>query len=79
MGVQLVYTPVMINLLGQSEYGLYTLVASVVSYLSLLTLGFGASYIRFYSRYKSNKTFFSDDGKSYILKNFSLSFYEAKQ
>ena len=42
----------MLRLLGQSEYGLYQLVFSVVSYLSLLSLGFGSSYLRFYSRYK---------------------------
>ena len=53
----LVFTPVMIRLLGQSEYGVYQLVHSVVSYLGLLSLGFTASYIRFYSRYKAeNKT-----------------------
>ena len=49
----LIYTPVMLRLLGQSEYGLYQLVSSVVSYLSLLSMGFGASYMRFYSRYKA--------------------------
>lgn len=49
----LIYTPIMLRLLGKSEYGLYQLVASVVSYLSLLSLGFGAGYIRFYSRYKA--------------------------
>lgn len=51
--VSLVYTPIMLRLLGQSEYGLYQLVYSVVSYLSLLSLGFGSSYLRFYSRYKA--------------------------
>lgn len=51
MVVQLVYTPVMIRLLGQSEYGLYTLVGSVVSYLSLFSLGFTGAYLRFYSRF----------------------------
>lgn len=51
MVIQLLYTPVMIRLLGQSEYGLYTLVGSVVSYLSLFSLGFGGAYLRFYSRY----------------------------
>lgn len=45
-----IYTPVMLRLLGKSEYGLYQLVYSVVSYLSLLSLGFSASYMRFYSR-----------------------------
>ena len=53
--VQLVYTPLMLRLLGQSEYGLYTLVGSIVSYLSLLSLGFTASYTRFYTRYKEEK------------------------
>lgn len=48
----LIYTPVMLRLLGQSEYGLYSLVSSVVAYLSMLNFGFGASYMRFYSRYK---------------------------
>ena len=50
--VSLIYTPVMLHLLGQNEYGLYQLVYSVVSYLSLLSLGFGSSYLRFYSRFK---------------------------
>lgn len=52
MVVQLVYMPIMLRLLGQSEYGLYTLVGSFVSYLSLFSLGFTGSYLRFYSRYK---------------------------
>lgn len=52
MIIQLVYTPIMIRLLGQSEYGLYTLVGSVVSYLSLFSLGFTGAYLRFYSRYR---------------------------
>ena len=50
--IALVYTPVMLRLLGQSEYGLYQLVYSVVSYLGLLSFGFGSAYIRFYSRFK---------------------------
>ncbi len=50
--ISLLYTPIMLGLLGQSQYGLYQLVASVVSYLSLLTFGFSSAYVRFYSRYK---------------------------
>lgn len=49
----LIYTPIMLRLLGQSEYGLYQLVFSVVSYLGLLSMGFGSSYMRFYSRCKA--------------------------
>lgn len=51
----LLYTPIMLRLLGQSEYGLYQLVYSVVSYLSLLSFGFSASYMRFYSRAKAQE------------------------
>lgn len=55
IGVNIIYTPIMLRLLGQSEYGLYQLVYSVVSYLSLLSLGFGSAYLRFYSQYKAKK------------------------
>lgn len=50
--ISILYTPIMLRLLGQSEYGLYSLVSSVIAYLGLLSLGFGSSYVRFYSRYK---------------------------
>lgn len=50
--VGILYTPIMIRLLGQSEYGLYNIAASIVAYLGLLNLGFGSAYMRFYSRYK---------------------------
>lgn len=50
----IIYTPVMLRLLGQSEYGLYQLVISVTSYLNLLSFGFSSSYIRFYSRAKAS-------------------------
>lgn len=49
--ITIVYTPIMLRLLGQSEYGLYNLVSSVVSYLGLLNFGFSSSYVRYYSRY----------------------------
>lgn len=52
--ISLVYTPYMIRLLGQSEYGLYNTVASTISMLAVLSLGFNSSYIRYYSRYKQN-------------------------
>lgn len=53
--ISFIYTPVMLRILGQSEYGIYNLSNSIISYLSLLSLGFGASYIRFYSRYKKDE------------------------
>lgn len=51
--INLIYVPIMINVLGNSEYGLYNLASSIISYLSLLSLGFGSGYIRFYSKYKA--------------------------
>lgn len=53
--IQLIYMPVMIRLLGKSEYGLYSLVSSVVSYLSLFSLGFTGAYLRFFAKFYSNK------------------------
>lgn len=50
--ISLIYTPYMIKILGQSEYGLYNTVASTISMMSVLSLGFNSSYIRYYSRYK---------------------------
>lgn len=55
MVVQLLYVPIMLRLLGQSEYGVYQLVASLISYLSLLNFGFGGAYLRFYAQCKHNK------------------------
>lgn len=45
--IGLIYTPFMLRMLGQSEYGLYSLVGSVVSYLTILDLGFGSAVIRY--------------------------------
>ena len=53
--IQLIYMPIMIRLLGQSEYGLYSLVSGVVSYLSLFSLGFSGAYLRFFSRFNQRK------------------------
>lgn len=54
--VSIVYTPIMIRLLGQSEYGLYNLVASFVSYLGLLSFGFDNTYLRYYTQYKETQS-----------------------
>lgn len=48
----IIYTPTMLRLLGQNEYGLYQLGSSTVSYLGLLSFGFGSSYMKFYFGYK---------------------------
>lgn len=50
--ISIIYTPLMLRLLGQNDYGLYNLVASVVSYLGILNFGFASAYMRYYSIYK---------------------------
>ena len=50
--IQLLYTPVMLRLLGQQEYGIYNLAYSTVGYLGLLGFGFSSAYVRYYARYK---------------------------
>ena len=49
IGVGLAYTPIMIRILGQNEYGLYQLVQSTVNYLTLMNFGFNGAYIRYYT------------------------------
>lgn len=55
--VQLVYTPLLIRMLGQSEYGLYSLVSSVIGYLTVLDLGFGNAIVVFTAKYRANKQY----------------------
>lgn len=45
--IPIFYTPVMFQLLGQNEYGLYKLSGSVTSYLSLISLGLGSAVSRY--------------------------------
>ena len=51
--VGLLYTPYMLRMMGQSEYGLYSLVASVVAYLTILDLGFGNTIIRYTAKFRA--------------------------
>lgn len=45
--IALLYTPVMIKQLGQSEYGLYAMIGSVSAYLSVMDMGLGNAVIRY--------------------------------
>lgn len=47
------YTPVVLKILGQAEYGLYSLANSVIGYLSLLSFGFGNTITRYLSKYRA--------------------------
>ena len=51
--IQLIYTPFLIKMLGQSEYGLYSLANSIIGYLTVLDLGFGNAIIVYTSKYRA--------------------------
>ena len=51
--VALLYTPYMLRMMGQSEYGLYALVASVISYLTVLDVGLGNAVVRYTAKFRA--------------------------
>ena len=50
--IGIVYTPIMLRIMGKSEYGLYSLVASIIGYLSILDLGLGNAIVRYTTKYR---------------------------
>lgn len=50
--IPMIYTPIMLRLLGQAEYGLYSLSSSVIGYLSLLNFGLGSTIVRYVAKYR---------------------------
>lgn len=68
--IGLVYTPIMMRLLGQSEYGLYITVSSTITMLTVLNLGFNSSYIRYYAKYKKendNESIYKLNGLFFLV------------
>ena len=55
MVISVLYTPILTRSLGQSEYGLYSLVSSIISYLTILDLGFGNAIIIYTTRYHAKQ------------------------
>jgi len=51
--IGLLYTPFMLRMLGQSEFGLYSLAASVIAYLTVLDLGFGNAIVRYTAKFRA--------------------------
>ena len=50
----LLYTPYMMRCLGQNEYGLYSLVASIIAYFSVLDTGISNAVVRFTARFRDD-------------------------
>ena len=51
--VGLLYTPFMLRMMGKSEYGLYSIAASIIAYLTVLDLGFGNAIVRYTAKYRA--------------------------
>jgi len=51
--IPFIYTPIMLRLLGRSEYGLYGIAHSIMGYLALLNFGIGGTIIRYLSKYRA--------------------------
>lgn len=51
--VGLLYTPFMLRMMGKSEYGLYSIAASIVAYLTVLDLGFGNAVVRYTAKFRA--------------------------
>lgn len=51
--IALFYTPFMLQCLGKAEYGTYSMVNSIVSYLTIFDLGFSNVIVRYGSQYRA--------------------------
>jgi len=52
-GIGLVLTPFIIRSLGQSEYGLWTMIGALVGYMSVLDFGLNKTIVRFVAKYRA--------------------------
>lgn len=65
--ISILYTPIMLRLLGQAEYGLYNLSNSIIGYLGVLDFGIGNAVIRYTAKYKALE---DKDGESNLYGMF---------
>ena len=69
--VSIIYTPIMLRLIGQAEYGIYNLATSLVGYLGVMDLGFGSAVIKYTSKYISE----NEKEKEYNLNGMFIIIY----
>ncbi len=69
--IPMFYTPIMLDLLGQSEYGLFRLANTATSYLSLLSFGIGAAVVRYLIMYREQQ---GHDGEARMFGLFNIIF-----
>lgn len=53
--VNFMYVPFLLHFVGQADYGLFQMTNSVMTSLTLLSMGFSSAYVRFYMVYKVRK------------------------
>lgn len=53
--ISLIYTPIMLGIIGQQEYGLFSLVNSIIAYIHLMDMGFGNAIIRYNVKYEAEQ------------------------
>lgn len=70
--IPMFYTPIMLQILGQSEYGLYKLSSTVTSYLSLISFGIGSAVVRYLIKYRTEE---DREGEEKIFGLFNIIFY----
>lgn len=51
--IPFIYTPIILRLLGQAEYGLYGIAQSIMGYIGLLNFGIGGTIVRYLSKYRA--------------------------
>lgn len=57
----LLFTPFLLRQLGQSEYGLYMLIGSIVGYIAIMDFGLHNTMYRFISKYQSEKNYIKQE------------------
>ena len=69
--IGLVYTPFMISKLGDGQYGIFSLANSLISFVTLLDLGFGQTLVRYISKARVT----GDTEEEHRLNGFFLKMY----
>ena len=65
----LIFTPFLISALGDGEYGVYKIIGSLTSSITILDLGIGSTMLRYIAKFRAEK-----DEKN--LSNFFLQYPE---
>ena len=51
--IPFIYTPVMLRILGQAEYGIYGIANSFMGYINLLNFGISGTIVRYIVKYRA--------------------------